>query len=415
MATADRQVNFFFNDITPESCLRIQDQMIVDWLNGLTFRNQHPRTQTAYISRQFAATHEAEEQTNPDVKQAAPFPQISILMTGLVPDITRRNARGFMVEMGPRARIWKPGLHTSVPLPPPSRDPDVIFLEDAGGDAPNGTEIVFQGVLLTHNVPVLLGKEVILQFEIGGELFTETAQATGAFTNANGQITTSSINFSTGAVSVTFVSPPDAASDLKVIIEKDPARWGNRAYVSREKREIYLLPWPLAFDMTYQIDILTKTQADMVMLRSSLLARFDSVDETYLSADFPGYGKQMIRVTFERLDDTSDLETDEKERTLRSTVTLIVHGWIFRVPVRKKTIRNIHLVLIDASGPDTTGRDTLDDESDFMAWYNDPDNYIFNSDGSVLISVLESADFSPPNRVLFWESVAPDGSITTGP
>jgi hypothetical protein len=153
----------------------------------------------------------------------------------------------------------------------------------------------------------------------------------------------------------------------------------------------------------------------MVSLRSALLARFTSVDETYLEACFPGYGKQLIRVSFGRFADTSKLESGEEERELRTTFEITVHGWIFRVPVRKKTIRNRHVVIIDASGEDPTGLDTLEDGSDFLTFYNNPDNYVFTADGSALVSVAESPTFTPPNRVLFWQSEDAAGNRVTGP
>lgn len=301
----------------PESSLRAQDQMVVDWLRGLTFRNQHPKVREAHLSRQFAATHEIDEDVVPDVKQVAPFPQISAYMKGIFPDTERRLARGFMVNLGPRPRVWKPELHTSVPADP--SDPRL-----------NGVD--------------------------------------------------------------------------------------NRAYVTTDKSEIYLIPWPLAFDMEYQIDILTKTQRDMVLLRSALLARFDNVNETYLYADIEGIGRQMIRVSLDRVDDTSDLEpSGERERTLRSTISITVHGWIYRVPVRKKTVQNAHVVVIDASGEDPIADDTLDDGSEFLAWYNDPDNYTFSADGATLLSVQESPTFTPPNRVLFWVTRDEAGNTVIGP
>lgn len=311
------QATFFFNDVTPESSLRVIDQTIVDWLSSLRFRNQTPHVQNAYLSRQFAATHEIEETAVPDVKQIEPYPQVSVLMTAIEPDLERRNARGFLTNFGPRARIWDLNLGTSVE--PETGDPRI--------------------------------------------------------------------------------SPYD-----------------NRAYVSADQDEIYLLPWPLAFNMMYQIDFITKTGQDMALLRSAFLARFESVNETYLQADFPGIGKQLLRVSLDAVTDTSDLEpSNEMERTLRSTIDIVVHGWIFRVPVRKKTIKNIHVVVIDASGDDPVTDCPLDDGSEFLSWYNDPDNYVFNADGSALLSVAESPTFAPPDRVLFWVSKAEDGTLTTGP
>lgn len=317
MPREEPQVNLFYDDVAPQGSLRVVDQMVVDWLSTLRFRSQRPKVVTAYRSRYFTQVHEQDSELVPNTKQVQPYPKISVFMSGLAPDLTRRHSpTAFLANLGPRPRVWKPKQHTSVE--PGANDPRVSAMH-------------------------------------------------------------------------------------------------NRAYVTTDKDDVYLMPWPLAFDLTYQIDILTKTQGDMVSLRSALLARFDAVDETYLSASFPGYGKQMIRVTLERIDDTSDLETTEKDRTLRSTVTLTVHGWIFRVPVRKKTIKNVHVVIIDAGGEDPTGLSTLEDGSEFLDWYNDPDNYVFNADGTQLISVAESPDFSPPNRVLFWQSFNSDGSSTTGP
>lgn len=311
------QTNIFYNDVTPESSLRVLDQMVVDWLGSFTFRDQAPKVVTAYQSKQFAQAHEVDEFTNPEVKQAAPFPKISVYMTSIRPDTTRRQGpQAFLVNFGKRPQIWKPDLHCSV-------DPE-----------PNDPRI-----------------------------------------QAN----------------------------------------NNRGYVTTAQEDLYLLPWPLAFDLDYQIDFLTKNQQDMVLLRSALLARFPALDETYLEACFPGYGKKMIRVSLNRLADTSKLESGEEERELRSTVEITVHGWIFRVPVRKKTILNKHFVIIDASGEDPSGLDTLEDGSDFLAFYNDPDNYVFTADGSSLVSVAESPTFTPPNRVLFWQSEDAAGNRVTGP
>jgi len=310
------QTNIFYNDVAPEGSLRIIDQMVKDWIASITFRDQTPKVVSSLQSKQFAQSHEVDEFTNPEVKQAAPFPKISFYMTNIRPDTSRRNARAFLGNIGQRPQIWKPKEHCGV-------EPD-----------PNDPRI-----LATN----------------------------------------------------------------------------NRAYVTDAKQEVYLMPWPLAFDMDYQIDILTKANQDRMLLLSAILARFTEVDQTYLEACFPGYGEQMIRVTLNRVADTSKLESGEDERELRSTVEITVHGWIFRIPVRKKTIINKHFVIIDASGEDPTGLDTLEDGSDFLAFYNDPDNYIFTADGSSLVSVAESPVFTPPDRILYWESLDGAGNRVTGP
>ncbi len=185
----------------------------------------------------------------------------------------------------------------------------------------------------------------------------------------------------------------------------------NRAYATADQKSIYLLPWPIPFNLTYQIDLWTKTGQDMLFLRSAILARFTHVDETYLKATFPGYGRQLLRLSLDRWDDTSSIETGEEERELRNTLTITLYGWLFRVPTLKKTIENAHVVTIDGSPPDDGN---LEDGSEFLQFYNDPANYTFSADGSQLLSVAESPVFTPPNRVMFWVSASSDG-ITVGP
>jgi hypothetical protein len=58
----------------------------------------------------------------------------------------------------------------------------------------------------------------ILRFIISGTTYEETATGTGAFTNTNGFLTASNIDYTTGAVSATFNSAPDSgASNLMIL------------------------------------------------------------------------------------------------------------------------------------------------------------------------------------------------------
>lgn len=189
----------------------------------------------------------------------------------------------------------------------------------------------------------------------------------------------------------------------------------NRAYwpnpgvpgSSKEDREAMLLfPYPLPYDISYQIDIWAKNRYDWRLLVTALLSRFSHTDMMYLDVEIPGYGSKLIPVMMSSCEDTSDLETGEDERVLRSTVSLTLKGWIWRVPKVKKTILKAHAVIIDASGSGN-----LDDGSPFLDWYGAAENYNFNADGSRLLSVDESPDFSPPNRALFWVSYQ-DGIFT---
>ena len=198
-------------------------------------------------------------------------------------------------------------------------------------------------------------------------------------------------------------SAPAVGSDVYEI--------SNRAYASEDQKKIYLMPWPLPFNLSFQIDIWTKTGQDMLFLISAILARFNFVDETYLKATFPGYGRQPLRLVLDRWDDTSSIEVGEGERELRNTLTVTLFGWIFRTPILKRTIENVHIVAIDGSPPDDNN---CEDGSEFLQWYNDPANYTYNADGSQLLSVAENPAFSPPERTLFWVSATSDG-VTVGP
>ena len=161
-----------------------------------------------------------------------------------------------------------------------------------------------------------------------------------------------------------------------------------------------IFPYPLPYNMPYQIDIWTKTRQDWRYLVASLQGRFSFTDSLYLSVDIPGYGEQLAFLRLDSIDDTSDLETGEEDRVLRATVSLTLEGWLYRVPVVKKTVLKAHAVILDASGDS----DNLLEGSAFADWYCDPDHYNYSSDFTRLLSVDESPDFAPPNRTLFWVS-----------
>ena len=77
--------------------------------------------------------------------------------------------------------------------------------------------------------------------------------------------------------------------------------------------DVYILPFPLPFDISYQVDFFTKTRQDLRSLTSSFLTRFPFTDQAYLNLCVPGLANQLLRVTLDRMDETSDLETGEDE------------------------------------------------------------------------------------------------------
>jgi hypothetical protein len=182
-------------------------------------------------------------------------------------------------------------------------------------------------------------------------------------------------------------------------------------FANQEGSELYILPFPLPYDITYQVDIWTKTQQDMQLLRTALLCRFPFTDETFLDLEVPGYGTQLLRLNLTRIDDTTDLEPGEADRELRNTVSITAHAWIYRIALKKKTIQSMNVVFIDA-GSDVVN---LYDESPFLDWYCDISHYTFSGNPPVLASVLESPTLAPPDRVLAWMSWVDGNLAGVGP
>jgi hypothetical protein len=96
---------------------------------------------------------------------------------------------------------------------------DTIVIEDDLTDlspAPDGVEVTFTGTLPSHVLPVPTGRRVSLRFRISGDTYEEVARSTGSFSNRNGFISSSSIDFTTGALAVTFTVPLQDGSQVAV-------------------------------------------------------------------------------------------------------------------------------------------------------------------------------------------------------
>lgn len=302
-ASGDVQIGHFqdtpyFNDISPETSIRIYDEAIKEWLLSMRFRNQTPNVVTSWMSRHFSQKKDI--QGDKVQRSAMPYPMVSLGYGGaIVPDLDRRNVN------------------------------DVYVL------------------------------------------------SRGAPTQAN------------------------------------RAYWpvpGKEGSSKDDREAVLVFPFPLPYSIPYTIDLWTKTRQDWRFLSTAIMARFPYTDTTYLNVPIPGYGQKLIRLTLDSVDDTSDLETGEVDRVLRATISLTLHGWIWRVPKVKRTILQSHTVFLDATGD----ADNLLDGSDFASWYCDASHYNFSSDGSRLLSVDESPDFSPPDRTLLWVSYQQDGTTEIG-
>ena len=373
MTLTPPQDSAYHEDTTPETCLRIVDQTVTDWLKTLRFRSQNPTVVTVWQSRQFAQQHEINH--DKPVKQAFPLPIVTVAMSSIAPDLSRRIV-GDVYRAGYDrvATVYSEAVDT--------------------GDAATSQYTGFLGYadIVPGSVTLTAGALVVTDDGDG----TLVGDTDGSPANV--------IDYDTGHYTVTFSGLVGNGTPITAAYQAT----SNRMFANSERTEVYVLPFPLPFNLTYQIDIYTKTQQDMQMLRTDLLSRFVYTDETYLKATFGGYGEKLIPIRLSRIDDTTTLEPSEKDKELRNTITLTAQAWIFRCPVAKKVIRSANIAFIDAG----TDPANLLDGSAFMDWYCDLEHYTFSDTvPAVLQAVDESPDFTPPNRAIAFYAWV-DGTLT---
>lgn len=363
-------------DAVPETSLRKVDEAVVEWLQYLTFRSQHPKVITVWQSRQFASTAEINPVTGQ--KSAYPLPVVTVAMSSIAPALDRRIV----------ANIYNLGLPTSRSVP------------QQGVATGTGAISSYEGRLGALNIV-----PGTVTFTDGSQSMSDDGE--GDFT---GDTTTrSEINYDTGRYLIEFTATPALDAAVRASYSFSSAKM----YTGNQNNEVYVLPFPIPYDLSYQVDIWTKTQQDMQMLRGSLLSRFSYADETFISANFGHYGQKLIPLQLSRVDDSTNLEPEEGDKELRNTVTFTAKAWIFQVPVRTKVIQSVNVALLDGSSPLS---DNLVDGSAFLDWYCNTDHYTFSgSEPPTLSSVQESPDFIPPDRALAFFSWV-DGELTnTGP
>lgn len=372
---ADPQFSPASGDALPETSLRKVDEAVVGWLQHITFRSQNPKVITVWQSRQFASTAEIDPATGQ--KSAYPLPVLTVAMSSITPALDRRVV----------ANIYNLGLPTS------------RFVPQQGVATGTGAVASYEG---------RLGAQNIVKGSVTFTDGTQTISDNGAGGFTGDTTTRSTINYDTGYYLIEFAASVALNAKVQVSYSFSSAKM----YTGNGNNEVYVLPFPLPFDLSYQVDIYTKTQQDMQLIRSSLMSRFSYGDEAFICADFGHYGEKAIPLQLSRIDDTTDLEPGEGDKELRNTVTLTAKAWLFQVPIAKKTIQSVNVALIDGSPPLD---DNIEDGSAFLDWYCDIDHYSFSGNPPTLDSVVESPDFTPPNRALAFFSWV-DGELTnTGP
>lgn len=142
--------------------------------------------------------------------------------------------------------------------------------------------------------------------------------------------------------------------------------------------EGYALPWPFPLDVTYQIEIWTKTAQAMRGLRTALFllwSRFNPV-EMFIEVEYPPpYGVKLIPLKMEGDSSVGSLEGGEDDRELRHAFTVTASAWIFLAPIRRKLIHQTNVAYIDGDAGDEAVR---------AHFTNVGSNWTFDVDGMLL-------------------------------
>lgn len=122
-----------------------------------------------------------------------------------------------------------------------------------------------------------------------------------------------------------------------------------------DRRVAYDALFPLPWDMPYQIDFWAKTRE--VMNVFSMWLQGESTPQGALCVDLKNvdaaWGQKIVLFDVEEITDTSQLEPEEENRSLRFTVTLTLHGWLLLPLVPNKTVFSVLADMYQAD-PGTT-------------------------------------------------------------
>lgn len=114
---------------------------------------------------------------------------------------------------------------------------------------------------------------------------------------------------------------------------------------SLDKSVAYGAIWPLAVDISYQLDFWSRTVDSADAFQTWFLS--ETIAEGSLLADFTpvweSWGRKLLFTSGGETTDNSILEADEDQRTVRITAPLIVKGWLPLPPVPVKTVLKVLL------------------------------------------------------------------------
>jgi len=124
-------------------------------------------------------------------------------------------------------------------------------------------------------------------------------------------------------------------------------RWrpSNIGYSDENKTEGNSAVFPRAYDLSYQVDFWSKTDAAANAFAQWVAFEFVLQKPAFLSVSFEGvwsgWGRKLIELVSEGVSDTSTLEADEDRTEVRMTWTFTLKGWLLPEMTTTKTVLSI--------------------------------------------------------------------------
>lgn len=125
-------------------------------------------------------------------------------------------------------------------------------------------------------------------------------------------------------------------------IQSDPQRFLSKYIKLRnlgrdeDNSLLYTAQRPAPWNFTYTAELWMRTRAEAMAQRRNIASRFDeAIGTTYITVDHgEPIGNKLIRLELTSCTDNSDLETADKNRSLRWSFTFTLYGWL-TYPVEK--------------------------------------------------------------------------------
>jgi hypothetical protein len=108
----------------------------------------------------------------------------------------------------------------------------------------------------------------------------------------------------------------------------------------------YVVQWPLPYQFSYQFELWVKTRMEARRYVGLYADRFEHADYTYILVDHgDGMGRRLVRVENQGIADNTSLETGQEQRSLRWTMSVIVHGWRPRKIKEVPVVRQVNITI----------------------------------------------------------------------